>query len=672
MRPRFVSSATGLVCPCLQPPAGIELAADRLGLLLDGCASPLLLPTLRRIHSQLLTGGFLPPNPSLAIKLMRAYCACGDPTATRKLFDKSPHRNVIFFNVMIRSYLSHGRHRDALCVFSSMTAHGVRPDHYTYPCLLSACSAAEQLLGGLQVHGAVTKIGLDSNLFVGNTLITMYSRCGRLREAEQVFAGMAYRDAISWNSVIAGCARMGEPSRALEVCKEMVRSGGARPNAATLASLLSAVTDISTGDVTFLREMFDDMPHRGLISWNAMIAIYANNSMAAEAVELYRRMELEGVEPDAVTFVSVLPACGDLSALALGAQIHDLVRRKKNLCPNLFLENALVDMYAKCGHLRAARSVFDEMTQRDVVSWTSMVSAYGMHGLGADAVALFESMRESGLKPDHIAFVAVLSACSHAGLLEEGRRYFRSMTDQYQLTPTVEHFTCMVDLLGRAGRLEEAYGFVKQMPFKPDERVWGALLSACRLHSNIAVGVAAADHLFKLAPAQSGYYVLLSNIYARAGRWGGVAAVRAAMRRRGVKKTPGWSNVELEGRVHTFLMGDRSHIQSPDIYAELAALVGRLKEAGYVAETESALHDVEEEDKEGHLAVHSEKLAIAFALINTAPGTPIRITKNLRVCGDCHSASKIISKITGREIILRDVHRFHHFENGLCSCRDYW
>ncbi|CAA6664895.1 unnamed protein product [Spirodela intermedia] len=541
-----------------------------------------------------------PSQPFPGDQAHEAYCACGDPTATRKLFDKSPHRNVIFFNVMIRSYLSHGRHRDALCVFSSMTAHGVRPDHYTYPCLLSACSAAEQLLGGLQVHGAVTKIGLDSNLFVGNTLITMYSRCGRLREAEQVFAGMAYRDAISWNSV----------------CKEMVRSGGARPNAATLASLLSAVTDISTGDVTFLREMFDDMPHRGLISWNAMIAIYANNSMAAEAVELYRRMELEGVEPDAVTFVSVLPACGDLSALALGAQIHDLVRRKKNLCPNLFLENALVDMYAKCGHLRAARSVFDEMTQRDVVSWTSM------------------SMRESGLKPDHIAFVAVLSACSHAGLLEEGRP-----------DPTVEHFTCMVDLLGRAGRLEEAYGFVKQMPFKPDERVWGALLSACRLHSNIAVGVAAADHLFKLAPAQSGYYVLLSNIYARAGRWGGVAAVRAAMRRRGVKKTPGWSNVELEGRVHTFLMGDRSHIQSPDIYAELAAL------------TESALHDVEEEDKEGHLAVHSEKLAIAF---------------NLRVCGDCHSASKIISKITGREIILRDVHRFHHFENGLCSCRDYW
>ena len=553
-----------------------------------------------------------------------------------------------------------------------MVVQGIKPDHYTYPCILSACSGSLHLLGGLQIHGAVTKLGLLSNLFVSNTLITMYWRCRRPEEAEQVFGEMRYKDAISWNSMIAGYSQTGDPLRALEFFKTMVQSGGAKPNSATLASLLSTVTTtLVSGDICFLRKMFDEMPRRELISWNAMIAIYANNSMAGEAVRLYEEMERERVAPDAITFVSVLPACGDLSALSLGARIHTHIK-SKSFCPNLFLENALVDMYSKCGDLISARSVFDAMKNKDVVSWTSIISGYGMHGLGAEAISLFQNMINSGLKPDNIAFISVLSACSHSGLLPQGKLYFSAMTDKYKLTPTVEHFTCMVDLLGRAGRVEEAYDFVKSMSVKPDERIWGALLSACRLHSNIEVGLEAADNLFKLAPPQSGYYVLLSNIYARAGRWGGVTEVRRAMRDQGVQKSPGWSNVEVSGRVHTFMMEDRSHAQSSEIYMELEALVGKMKEAGYVADTDVALHDVEEEDKEGHLAVHSEKLAIVFALMSTPPGMVIRITKNLRVCGDCHSAAKIISRITRREIILRDIHRFHHFENGLCSCKDYW
>uniref|UniRef100_A0A1D1ZFI6 Putative pentatricopeptide repeat-containing protein At3g49142 n=1 Tax=Anthurium amnicola TaxID=1678845 RepID=A0A1D1ZFI6_9ARAE len=682
MRTRFICYTAHLCCcnnppdPPVRLPSGLKPAfgkvtAEFLGKLLDGCGSPPLLPVLRRLHSHLITRGFLCPNPFLGIKLMRAYSACGDPAATRQVFDASSDRNIIFFNVMIRSYVRHGRHRDALGVYCKMAAYGVRPDHYTYPCLLNACSAVEHLLGGLQIHGAVTKIGLDTNVFVGNTLITMYSRCGCLSEADRFFEGMPHRDAVSWNSVVAGYAQKGESDRALEVCKEMVMFGRVRPDAATLASILPAMAKMTSDDAFFVRRMFDEMPRKELISWNAMIAIYANNSMAADAVKLYRQMETENVEPDVVTFVSVLPACGDLSALVLGSRIHEFIKKKK-MCPNMFLENALVDMYAKCGSLQAARKVFDSMSERDVVSWTSMISAYGMHGLGEDAVILFESMQNSGLKPDHIAFVSVLSACSHAGLLKEGKYYFSCMMDQCQLIPTVEHFTCIVDLLGRAGLLEEAYDFVKKMPLEPDERVWGALLSACRVHSNMTIGLAAADHLFKLVPEQSGYYVLLSNIYAKCGRWEDVTAVRSIMSSRGIDKTPGFSNVEFNDKVYTFLMGDRSHPQSSEIYAKLDMLVARIKEAGYVAEIDSALHDVEEEDKECHLAVHSEKLAIAFALINTAPGTPIRITKNLRICADCHYASKLISKITGRKIVLRDIYRFHHFEDGVCSCGDYW
>ncbi|XP_077236088.1 tetratricopeptide repeat (TPR)-like superfamily protein [Tasmannia lanceolata] len=625
--------------------------------------------TLKKLHSQILISN-LHSNPSLGIKLMRAYAACGEPAIARHIFDGITHKNIIFFNVMIRSYVNNQLYQDALLVFTNMADYGIKSDHYTFPCILKACSGLESLRVGLQIHNAVIRVGLDSNLFVGNGLIAMYGKCNCLSEARQVFAGMPSKDVVSWNAMVAGYAQNGQFEEALELCKK-IELQKIKPDAGTMASILPAVTNTESVNILFIRKMFDNMPSKRLVSWNAMIAIYVNNSMAGEAVELFSQMEANGIEPDVVTLASVLPACGDLSALEQGKHIHEYIARKK-FGPNLFVENALVDMYAKCGNLPAAREVFDNMRGRDVVSWTSMISAYGMHGHGQEAVSLFSKMQESGLKPDSIAFVSVLSACSHGGLLKEGRYYFNCMTNEYKIIPRIEHFACMVDLLGRAGHVEEAYDFVKQMPIEPNERVWGALLSGCRVYSNMAIGLVAADQLFKLVPEQAGYYVLLSNIYAKAGRWEDVTLVRSIMKSRGIKKLPGCSNVELHNRVHTFLVGDRSHPQAKEIYAELDVLVGKMKEIGYVPEMHSALHDVEEEDKECHLAVHSEKLAIAFVLINTAPGMPIRITKNLRVCGDCHCAAKLISKITDREIILRDTNRFHLFENGVCSCGDYW
>ncbi|KAI9160172.1 hypothetical protein LWI28_005714 [Acer negundo] len=393
--------------------------------------------------------------------------------------------------------------------------------------------------------------------------------------------------------------------------------------------------------------------------------------MPMEAVDLYSQMEVQGIEPDAISFASVLPACGDLLALLLGRQIHRYVERKK-LRLNLLLENALIDMYAKCGSLAEGRTVFDDMKFKDVVSWTSMISAYGMSGKGCDAVALFSKMKNLGLCPDSIAFVSVLSACSHSGLLEEGQYNFKLMAEQYTIIPRIEHFACLVDLLGRAGQIEEAYIVTRQMPIEPNKRVSGALLGACRVYCNMDIGLIAVDRLFQLAPKQSGYYVLLSNIYAKASRWDDVTTVRSIIKRKGLKKVPGTSNVEINDRVYTFLVGHQSHTQSKEIYKELDVLVGKMKEAGYNPKIDWALHDVEEEDKEYHLAVHSEKLAIVFAILNTKPGTPIIVTKNLRICSDCHIAAKLISKITDLYIIIRDTNRFHHFENGICSCGDYW
>ncbi|TXG71073.1 hypothetical protein EZV62_006008 [Acer yangbiense] len=440
---------------------------------------------------------------------------------------------------------------------------------------------------GLQIHGAAVKVGLDSNLFIGNRLVSMYGKCGCSVEARQVLDEMPNRDVVSWNLMVAGYVQSGRFDDALEVCREM-ESLRLKPDTGTMASLLPAVTDTSSENV------------------------YA---MPTEAVDLYSQMDMQGIEPDAISFASVLPACGDLSALLLGRQIHQYVQRKK-LRPNLLLENAL--MYAKCGSLAEARAVFDGRQFRDIVSWTSMISAYGMGGKGCDAVALFSKMQYSGLCPDSIAFVSVLSACSYSGLLEEGRYNFKLMTGRYKIIPRIEHFACLVDLLGRAGKVEEAYSIIRQMPMEPNERVWGPLLGACRVYSNMDIGLLAADHLFRLAREQSGYYVLLSNIYAKAGRWDDVMTV------------------------YTFLAGHQLHAQSKKIYEELDVLVGKMKEAGYVPETDSALHDMEEEDKEYHLAIHNEKLAIVFAILNTKPGTPIRVTKNLRICGDCHIAAKLI------------------------------
>ncbi|MED6179782.1 putative pentatricopeptide repeat-containing protein [Stylosanthes scabra] len=624
--------------------------------------------TLKNVHSKIYYLSFH-DNPSLGVKLMRAYATCGEPGFARKVFDEIPERNVVLYNVMIRSYVNNHWFNDALLVFKDMVNGGCSPDHYTYPCVLKACSCSDNLSFGLQLHGALLKVRLDSNVFVGNGLIAMYGKCGCLLEARRVIDEAPCRDVVSWNSLVAGYAQNMRFDDALEVCREM-EALKQKPDAGTLASLMPAVSNTSSDNVLYVRDMFMNLNKKSLVSWNVMIAMYMKNSMPSKAVQLYLEMEKSGVEPDAITCASVLPACGDLSALLLGKRIHEYVNRKK-LCPNLLLENALIDMYARCGCLDDARKVFDMMKVRDVASWTSLISAYAMTGQGCNAVELFTEMQNSGLRPDSIAFVAILSACSHSGLLDEGKIYFKQMMDKYNLTPRIEHFACYVDLLGRAGQVDEAYNFIKQMPVEPNERVWGALLSSCRVYSNMDIGLLAADNLLQLDPEQSGYYVLLSNIYAKAGRWKEVTAVRSLMRRRRIRKTPGISNVELNNQVHTFLAGDTLHPQSKEIYEELGVLVGKMKELGYVPETDSALHDVEEEDKECHLAVHSEKLAIVFALLNTQD-SPIRITKNLRVCGDCHIAAKLISKIAGRVIVVRDTNRFHHFKDGICSCGDYW
>eukprot|EP01018_Ginkgo_biloba_P019235 Gb_06193 [translate_table: standard] len=657
---------------------------------------------LKRVHAHMLRSGHN-QNIFLVTKLVSMYAMCDSINDARLVFDKIYDRDVVLWNAMIRGYARSGLYEEALVLYYKMQPAGTQPDKFTFPCVVNACAGLSALKQGKQIHVRIVKSGFELDVFVGAALIDMYAKCQNIEDACRVFQRLSRRDLVSWNAMIGGYAQNGHAREALEFFHQMQLTD-VTPDSVTMVSLLQACAHLgsleegkrihdyiiqrgfeedafvrnsliamyaSCGSIKIARHLFDKMSKRNVVSWNSMIAGYAQSGHVKEALSLFIHMQLANIKPNWVTMVSLLPAFVYLAALQQGKWIHGYITRL-GFESNVVVATALIDMYAKCGSLKIARQLFDKMPNRNVVSWNAMIAGYGMHGCGKDALALFYQMQRTGTKPNQITFVGVLSACSHAGLVDEGWRYFNLMTQVYDIKPTVEHYACMVDLLGRAGRMDEAYDFIKKMPVEPDAGVWGALLGACRIHCNIKLGECVAEHLFDLEPEDAGYYVLLSNIYAAAGRWDDASKVRTMMKEKGLNKTPGYSLIEVNNKVHAFLVGDRSHPQSCEIYSMLNTLAAQMKEAGYVPNTNFVLHDVEEEVKEHMLCSHSEKLAIAFGLISTSFGTPIRITKNLRVCDDCHNATKIISKIVKREIVVRDANRFHCFKGGLCSCGDYW
>jgi pentatricopeptide repeat protein len=424
------------------------------------------------------------------------------------------------------------------------------------------------------------------------------------------------------------------------------------------------------------QRMFDIMPVRDAVSWNTLITGYTQNGLANEAIETYGHMQKdEGLKAIQGTIVSVLPAYSHLGALQQGMRMHAL-SIKTGLSLDVYVGTCLVDLYAKCGKLADAMLFFESMPRRSTSTgpWNAIMAGLGVHGHGAKTLGLFSQMQQEGIKPDHVTFVSLLAACSHAGLVDQGRSFFDMMQIKYHIIPIAKHYACMVDMLGRAGQLDEAFDFIQSMPIKPDSAVWGALLGACRIHGNVEMAKVASQNLFELDPENVGYYVLMSNMYAKIGKWDGVHEVRSLVRRQNLQKIPGWSSIEVKRSVNVFYSGNQTepHPQHEEIQAELRNLLAKMRTLGYVPDCSFVLQDVEEDEKEQILNNHSERLAIAYGLINTPSRTPLHIYKNLRVCGDCHNATKYISKITEREIIVRDSNRFHHFKDGHCSCGDFW
>lgn len=513
------------------------------------------------------------------------------------------------------------------------------------------------------------EIGPYKNLTIFyNALISGHTYSSRIFDALLFFCAMREEgllvDSVTMLSLVSGCTVPSHLNVGMCLHGCCVKFGFDGDSSVENCLLTMYV---KCGEVAHARRVFDKMRERNLIAWNAMISGYAQNGLARHVLDLYWEMKSINMRPDHVTLLGVLSSCACLGAQRIGSEVE----RQIELCGfgcNPFLTNALINMYARCGNLMRARSIFDRMTEKSVISWTAMIGGYGIHGHGEIATDLFDEMVKSGIRPDGTAFVSVLSACSHAGLTDEGLKYFDEMETKYGLRPGPEHYSCLVDLLGRAGRLKEAMDLINSMKVKPDGAVWGALLGACKIHKNVELAELAFERVIELEPTNIGYYVLLSNLYSDAKNLEGVLKVRVMMRERKLRKEPGCSYVEYRGKVHLFVSGDKSHTQSDDIYKMLDKLESLVKDIHPSVDNEGGRN----EELSSGMGVHSEKLAIVFGLLNTKPGTEITVMKNLRVCVDCHIFIKLVSKIVNRRIIVRDATRFHHFSDGLCSCKDYW
>ncbi|KAL1331671.1 hypothetical protein HN51_048933 [Arachis hypogaea] len=526
-----------------------------------------------------------------------------------------------------------------LSIYLRMRRHAIVPDLHTFPFLLPSLT---HLPLAHSLHAHTFLFGLHTHPFTQTSLIAMYSSCGCLNSARQVFDEITLPDAPSYTAVIHA------------YCKG--------------------------GMVDIARRMFDQMTDKNVLSYSCMINGYVKCGEHAAALGLFRNLlALEGsgagseIKPNEFTFSAVLSACAKLGALQHGKWVHAYIGRC-GMRIDVVLGTALIDMYGKCGDVERARCVFDEIghDEKDVMAWSAMICAFAMHGRTEECLEMFGRMVDDGVSPNAVTFVGVLCACVHGGLVREGDEFFKRMVTEYSVRPLIQHYGCMVDLYGRAGRIDDAWNVVKSMPMEPDVMIWGALLSGARMHGDIETCEVSIKKLLELDPSNSGAYVLLSNVYAKLGRWREVRHLRELMEARGIKKVPGCSLVEIDGVLHEFFVGDDSHLETQDIYRMLDEIMKRLKRQGYVGDTSEVLLDLDEEGKESALSLHSEKLAIAYCFLKTRPGTTIRIVKNLRICKDCHVAIKMMSREFNREIIVRDCNRFHHFKNGACSCKDYW
>ncbi|KAM7278027.1 hypothetical protein ACFE04_005161 [Oxalis oulophora] len=572
-------------------------------------------------------------DPFIQTGLMRMYATCGRVFQARVVFDKMLHRDVVAWSTMVDGYCQSGFFGDVLRLFEEMKSSNVEPDKMILVSVVSACGRAGNLSYGKAIHDFIIETCAEIDPHLGSALVTMYANCGCMDIARQVYDSMPWKNVVISTNLVSGYSKLGQIKEA--------------------------------------RLVFDQMVEKDLVCWSAMISGYSESDQPQEALNLFKEMQTVGILPDQVTMLSVISACAHLGALDKAKWVHVYVNRN-GFGRALPINNALIDMYAKCGSLDGAHEIFDKMRRRNVISWTSMINAFAIHGDASNALSFFNKMKDENVEPNWITFVGVLYACSHAGLVDEGRKIFSSMIHEHNITPKHEHYGCMVDLFGRAGLLREALEIIETMPLVPNAVIWGSLMAACRINGESELGEFAANQLLEIEPDHDGALVMLSNLCAKEKKWENVGNIRNLMKQRGVSKERGYSKIELHNEIHEFLIADKKHKESDQIYKKLYEVVDELKLVGYAPNTDNVLVDLKEEEKRDVILWHSEKLALCYGLLTEGKGSCIRIVKNLRVCEDCHTFIKLVAKVYEIEIVVRDRTRFHHYKGGVCSCKDYW
>lgn len=539
-------------------------------------------------------------------QMITAYMQFGLVDSAVEIFNEMPERNCISCNALLAGFCRNGKASMALDVFCRMVEESMDLDDFTFTSIISACGLTMEVDISEQIHGFTVKLGLCSKDCIEVALIDMYTRCGKMDQAEKLFIQCPDND--------------------------------------------------------------NHLKHL-----TSMICGYSRNGKPEEAISLFHLAQsAERISMDEVLSTAILSVCGTLLFSELGVQIH--CHALKEFVFDLTLENAIVSMYSKCGNMNDAVKVFNSMAKRDIVSWNGLISGYLLHRQGAEALAFWFEMEKASIKPDSITFILIISAYKHTkmNLVHNCRKLLTSMKTLYDIEPTSEHYASYISVLGSWGLLEEAEETIIDMPFEPDVSVWRALLDGCRIHLNTKIGRRAAKQILAMDPKDPSTYILVSNLYSISGRWNCSQMVREEMREKGFHKFPGRSWIISQNKVHSFFSRDTSHFQAKDIYSGLDILILECLKAGYEPDTSYVLHEVEENQKRNFLFYHSAKLAVTYGLLMNGSRKPIRVVKNILLCGDCHMFLKYVSIVTRREIFLRDSTGFHHFLNGKCSCKDNW
>ncbi|KQJ84764.1 hypothetical protein BRADI_5g22640v3 [Brachypodium distachyon] len=533
----------------------------------------------RSVHHQIIASA-APPDLHMSTKLVIFYAKHGDVAAARKVFDGMPHRSVVSWTAMVSGYSRNGQTREALDLFTLMLASGVRPNQFTYGSVASACAGAGCVRSGEQVHACVAKGRFVGDVFVQSALMDMHLRCGSVVDAMQLFAEMERKDVVAWNALLRGLVERAQYGDALGLLPSMLR-GAMLPDHFTFGSALKACGAVSVlanvelihtciiklgywGEKVVIgsiidayakcrglssaRLIYDSICEPDLVSSTALISGYSmDRNHSEDAMELFCKIHRKGLRIDGVLLSSLLGLCANVASLRFGTQIHAYMCKRQPMT-DVALDNAVVDMYAKAGEFADARRAFDEMPYRNVVSWTSLITACGKNGFGEDAVSLFDRMVEDGVKPNDVTFLSLLSACGHSGLTSKGMEYFTSMMSKYGIDPRAEHYSSAIDLLARGGQLKDAWKLVQNIDIEPNSSMFGAMLGACKTHGSMPLGETAAKNLFTIAPESSVHYAVLANMYAESSLWEDAQRTRKLM----AETSGGKINLDyLQPLVHT-------------------------------------------------------------------------------------------------------------------------